>query len=419
MHKFYLGFIVIWMLVFSVGIAPLSAQTILTDCADSALQNAIVTGGVIEFKLDDNCVIPVSSRISIEDNITIRNIGVGTLTLDGQGERQLFNVSSMGILTLENITLTGGYAVGDFGFGGAIDATGVLNIINCILEDNTAEQGGAMFTTGAIVTIENTIFRNNKAQFGGAIGGTSDIFTISDSTFTDNSADVFGGALILNDAELTLRNSVFTNNLAVMSAGAIFNDRGQMVIEGTYFANNQSADEDGDFSIGGAIFNYLADLTLTNSLFDNNSADLGGSIMIAGGDVSLVHNTFIQNDEADILHTLDDLFGEPIPPAEVMIQATIFTGGVCIAQGFATFTDGANNIAFDSDCVGEALDPQLKLLPDGGYIPQNRAEYEGTCLVEVDFFGNRRPLGQACTIGAIEIDDDGATIIPAEETPAP
>jgi len=421
MHKIYLGAIVIWILALSIGIPPLSAQTILTDCDDSALQNAILTGGVIEFKLDDDCVIPISSRMRIENNITIRNIGIGTLTLDGQGERQLFEVSSLGILTLENITLTGGYAVGDFGFGGAIDATGVLNIINCIFENNIAEQGGAMFTTGAIVTIENTIFRNNQAQFGGAIGGTGDIFTITDSTFTDNTADIFGGALILNDGEHTIRNSIFTNNVASISAGAIFNDQGQMVIDGSYFADNQATEEDGDFSVGGAIFNYLADLTVTNSLFDNNRADLGGAIMIASGDVVLVHTTFVQNDAVDSLYTLDDLFGEPILPAEVMIQATVFTGATCVAQGFASFTDGGNNIAYNSvNCVGEAINPQLKLLPNGAYIPQNMAaEYEGTCFVEVDFFGNSRPLGQACTIGAIEIDDDGATIIPAEQTPAP
>lgn len=421
MHKIYLGAIVIWILALSIGIPPLSAQTILTDCDDRALQNAILTGGVIEFKLNDDCVIPVSSRMRIADNITIRNIGIGTLTLDGQGERQLFNVSSQGILTLENITLTGGYAVGNFEFGGAIDASGVLNIINCILEDNIAEQGGAMFTTDAIVTIENTIFRNNTAQFGGAIGGTIDTFTITDSTFTDNRADIFGGALIFNDGEHTIRNSVFINNTASISAGAIFNDQGQMLIEGSYFAGNQSGEEDSDFSVAGAIFNYLADLTVTNSLFDNNRANLGGAIMIAGGDVLLVHTTFVQNDAVDSLYTLDDLFGEPILPAEVIIQASVFTGATCVAQESASFTDGGNNIAHDSvDCVGETLDPQLKLLFNGAYIPQNMAaEYGGTCLVEVDFFGNSRPMGQACTIGAIEIDDDGATIIPAEETPAP
>ncbi|MCU0481268.1 MAG: right-handed parallel beta-helix repeat-containing protein [Anaerolineae bacterium] len=423
----------ILLLMLSVAIVtPARADSLVSECTERALQIALEAGGDVQLKFDEDCVIVFSVTAQLYADVAVTNIGDTSVVFDGDARGRLFEVNFVDA-TFTNITFRNTdsttITTGAGDFGGAFSNYGNLTLIGCVFENNKAGQGGAIFSTGGIVTIEDSLFINNSAVFGGAIGAVDDTISITNSRFVQNNADVFGSVLIAATSTMTITNSQIVDNTALSSA-TIFNDRSQLTIDGVLFANNISEDTtedplndvDADDTIAGAIFNYLGEMTITNSTFTGNSADYGGAIANAGGNATLTHNTFVGNvavESGDTLQTSDKLFGQAVPVGEMILAGNIFMDGACVGDGEATFTDGGNNIQFNApDCFGDKFDPEVKLLDDLYFLAQNPAEYDAPCLLETDQLGQARPLGASCTIGAIELDDDGALALP-EATPAP
>ena len=111
----------------------------------------------------DNWLPDITSEITIEG---------ANYDIDGNDEYQIFNVDG-GDLTINNITLTGGYAGS---FGGAIDTRGgSLTVTNSRLEDNEAGLlGGAISTDNTNVVIRDSVFVGNTS---GSLGGALAFFS--------------------------------------------------------------------------------------------------------------------------------------------------------------------------------------------------------------------------------------------------
>ena len=243
--------------------------------------------------------------------------------------------------------------------GGAIKALNGFTIGNNVTFDgNTADNNGwagALYiklankadqSENTTVKIgENSVFKNNSGLFGGAIGleygnleiangaqfignhasGTADTLgggaiivwqdagdrpelhstlKLNNATFEENTAKKYGAAIAVFDtgAETTInggsfkKNSVAESNAHRPSGGAIYNV-GIMNIDGVEFKENN-----GNYS-GGAIYNNdFGDLTISASIFDNNSAQFGGAINNArvkaendGGVLTVTDSTFVNN----------------------------------------------------------------------------------------------------------------------------
>ncbi|MFZ5856644.1 MAG: choice-of-anchor Q domain-containing protein [Chloroflexota bacterium] len=82
---------------------------------------------------------------------------------------------------------------------------------------------------------------------------------------------VGGGGILNNGGTLTVRNSAFTANKADVYGGAIDNDTGTVTIVNSSFTSNNA-------EYGGAINSATGTLVVTNSTFSTNSATNGGAI---------------------------------------------------------------------------------------------------------------------------------------------
>lgn len=245
--------------------------------------------------------------------------------------------------------------------GGAIKALNGFNIGNNVqfIENKASNNGawgaGALYIKLANKDIEsknttvqigeNALFQNNIAGLGGAIGleygnleiangaqfignhasSTADThgggaiivwqdaddrpelhstLKLNNATFEENTAKKYGGAIAVFDtgAETTInggsfkKNSVTGTDAKGLGGGAIYNV-GTMNVDGVEFKEN-----DGKYA-GGAIYNNdFGNLTISASIFDNNSAQFGGAINNArvekennGGVLTVTDSTFVNN----------------------------------------------------------------------------------------------------------------------------
>ena len=205
--------------------------------------------------------------ISITNNMTITGLDQNGTIIDGEGTSQIFTISAGVTVTIENLTLTNGYAT----TGGAVYDEGDLTIQNCNIINNTADYGGGIYTStnSACTIIDSTISSNTATNYGGgiAINGTC---TITNSTITSNTTKYGGG--ISNDGSCTVTDSNINSNTASQHGGGIYN-------VGTCTVNGSAINSNTASQYGGGIYNYnTGTCTVTDSNIKNNTSSIGGGI---------------------------------------------------------------------------------------------------------------------------------------------
>ena len=185
-----------------------------------------------------------------------------------------------------NIATAEGGAVG---FSRASVKDLVVSINNSSFVGNKAPVAGAIFTN-VDSKITNSNFTKNTASKGGAVLNENGAkLTVDNSTFKDNTADSYGGA-VLNNGELIVTNSVFDANdiLNRGSAGvdhggaAIYNwENAKLDISKSNFTNNIKNYVNGDRLVGAVT--TIGNATIRDSYFVNNSGRWGGALAATGG----------------------------------------------------------------------------------------------------------------------------------------
>ena len=126
---------------------------------------------------------------------------------------------------------------------------------------------------------------------------------INDSLFKDNSIGNFGtgGAIegTNSAADLTVSNSIFRNNTAAGQGGAIYFAGGTgdtLTISDSEFSGNQTED-----AVGGAVRAHTGTVIIRRSLFkDNETAERGGAVSTGGGSsISIYQSVFGGNEAKD------------------------------------------------------------------------------------------------------------------------
>jgi len=178
---------------------------------------------------------------------------------------------------------------GTVGFSRASVKDLVVSINNSSFVGNKAPVAGAIFTN-VDSKITNSNFTKNTASKGGAVLNENGAkLTVDNSTFKDNAADSYGGA-VLNNGELIVTNSVFDANdiLNRGSAGvdhggaAIYNwENAKLDISKSNFTNNIKNYVNGDRLVGAVT--TIGNATIRDSYFVNNSGRWGGALAATGG----------------------------------------------------------------------------------------------------------------------------------------
>ncbi len=346
--------------------APAGAVTVVHDATE--LQNAFdSTEQQIVLANDINVTAAIQKSSLFGDPVTIDGAG---FSLISDGSDRILDDQAGGLLTLQNITLTGGVVDGD---GGAVYAGGAVTLLNATFVDNEAYgSGGAVYSANAALTTGATAtgsaFSGNVAhQDGGAISVEGPL-TVTGSTFSGNTAESDGGALHSIDGPIEIDGSTFTQNQADSNVGGYGDGgaaytQGDMTVTGSAFTGNFT---NGDQDFGGGALEALGQLDISDSEFTGNSAYYVGGAAYSEGDMTIARSTFTGNC-AQYGGAIEHNIGESEGSAALSIVNSTITGNTQVLGDSAIGGFGASlDIAY-STIVGNINDSGSTCgLPDTG-----------------------------------------------------
>lgn len=328
-------------------------------------------------------------------------------------------------------------------YGGAVSVSnGSLTLNDCLLQNNTSINGGAIYVNGGDVTVNNTTFLNNGGTSTTTAGGA--IYFYSNSTGTSATATCKGTLTITG-------NSAFIGNSASSKGGAIHIGSAtigaslnqayvNLVIEGdeenrVRFENNYAGLTYAEYTsatgagmtYGGAIYaNYSANLTIDNADFVANRARYAGAAITVwggayvnsageyiGGKVLVENSTFADNYLDYTAYGGAAVFLYTVSSTTSSIDATFdnceFTdnyiektysashGGAVYLLPYSTGTLSANFL--NSSFVGNGVSKTTTTKPScGGAIASNTLNANPTSALYIDgctFDSNASECGAA------------------------
>ncbi len=273
-----------------------------------------------------------SATLLITDSaeITIKGAGESATTIAGDEEQRVLEVQDAGDLTLEGVTVEGGAAQSEDGYGGwgggiSVESGGSLLLRHVRLTNNfAAYEGGGLYLEegGSAVVEESKIDHNVARSFGGGIfveagsfcygaaargarhasarphdtvDGPAEGLTVSRSSIEDNEAsEGDGGGVALSPYVCEIYQP------AVKPATGLIEEIVPVTIEQSLIADNTAEVGDTDFpsGYGGGIFadNYhFEDPVIDSTIADNYAAEAGGGVFVAEGAEELVSDTVAYN----------------------------------------------------------------------------------------------------------------------------
>ena len=252
------------------------------------------------------------------------------LTVQGGKDNSGGGIFNTGVLTLNNVNLSGNSAVNlgyvPNGGGGGIYNSGTLAISNGIFSNNTAlSNSGSSFGGGAIYNDANGTLTANNVTLSGNTAGNNQytnghgggIFnlgtlTLDDTIVSGNSARTDGGGIynsgysvtyagqeIYSPGTMTVSNATVAGNSASNGGGIYTWYSGMMMVANTTIAGNSAGR-------GGGIFHQAGTLTVTGCTLSGNSADAsgglaegnGGGIFAYSGTATVINSTLYGNSAA-------------------------------------------------------------------------------------------------------------------------
>ena len=356
------------------------------------LQNAIglVTGTLT---LNQNIAMTAKEAADFTNGITINK----DIVIDGKGHTidaknlgRIFSIGEGFTVTLTNATLINGKATE----GGAIYNDGSLTLSDVKLSDNSADSyGGAVFNNGELVVSDSVFDSNDIVNRGSA------------------SVD-YGGAAIYNWKEGTLKvtNSNFTNNIKNYKNGdnlvGAITTIGNATVSGSNFVNNSGRWGGAISATGAELRKNSSTLTVSNTIFKDNSALYAGAVYIWGSNYNIADCVFDNNtafgkgnmtpnnnNGGALVVSQVSRFNEPITGT---ISGSNFTnnkaqygGAAYFNKGFVTITDSVfeNNIATaEGGAVGfsHASVKDLVVSINNSSFVGNKAPVAGAIFTNVD-----------------------------------
>jgi predicted outer membrane repeat protein len=246
---------------------------------------------------------------------TLNIIGEANAIIDATKSNRILYIYEGGDVTLSNIEMINGYSSES---GALLGNAGKLTLRNITLSDSISNKnGGAVYNVGTLI-ITDSIFRNNTANLGGAIYSGSSYkenlnIEILNTVFADNTAlgnanNKGGGAIYAqaSSGNFVVNNVTFKNNKAgKYGGGALYAMQLDNIrISDSKFINNSA--EVNEYYGGGAIAviggNYQREgtTTITNTLFENNNADMsGGAIFLKGTTLDISNSVLVNSADAN------------------------------------------------------------------------------------------------------------------------
>jgi len=298
----------------------------------------------------DTITIPAgdyTESLLVTKPLTLAGASAGSTVIRAQNGKRVITVTITGgvDLTLRNLTLTGGSPpAGEH--GGAVWVwNGSLVVEACILQDNQAVDGGAIYQagTGSVTITNSTLHDNQASNRGGGIFAAGNV-TLTEVSLSNNSAAWHGGGVHVDAGDLSISGGRMVQNQAGTSGGGAFVDNNLSIQDGTFAGNTAGND-------GGAIMQWNGVnrlVTIANAHFEANQAvRYGGALSVAHGAETTIHGTrFIGNAVVgDAVHATNTAgggvhFSGSVPNQSLTITGSIFQGNTAVCQNCDTVQGG-------------------------------------------------------------------------------
>ena len=294
-----------------------------------------------------------------------------------------------------------------------------LNIYNANLINGNADIGGAIYNTGSVYAYNTNFINNTAATMGGAVfnNGTLTIQKCivdnNDITKrTSSDSEDYGGAAIYNwyDGTLTVSGSNFTNNIKNYKNGdnlvGAITTIGNATVIGSNFVNNSGRWGGAISATGAELRKNSSTLTVSNTIFKDNSALYAGAVYIWGSNYNIADCVFDNNtafgkgnmtpnnnNGGALVVSQVSRFNEPITGtisgSKFINNKAQYGGAAYFNKGFVTITDSVfeNNVA---TAEGGAVDfshasvKDLVVSINNSSFVGNKAPVAGAIFTNVD-----------------------------------
>lgn len=274
-------------------------------------------GSEIEFSIGDETTVTIPATIQIDKNLTIDAQGKTiSVTEPGVSNYRIFKIglyepaedAELVSLTLKNCTLYGGdgtslvdteTTLASWSATIFVGKNGKLTGENLLFDKAKNGYAPGIMACGDITLTDCTFQNLSATKVGGAVYTNSGVTArFTDCTFTDNTSTTHGGAVGCSGSKNYFTGCTFTGNTGSGSSadgGAIFlqNVGASAEIDNCTFMSNRAG------HYGGAVVqkNNVTDgvLKITNSTFNNNTANGGGALLTWMGDVTVENCSFENN----------------------------------------------------------------------------------------------------------------------------
>jgi hypothetical protein len=259
----------------------------------------------------------------MKEGVTLRSASgeAGCVTLNGQSNGRIMSGSGLSEATrIEGFTFQWGRAT---------------------LEGET---GGALHLVAAHLTIRHCDFLDSVATWGGAIAALNSRAVFEDCRFLSNRAYYYGGAVWCDDeAPLSFIRCDFTGNESSLGGGALSSyGASNTTLIDCHFRENESA-------VGAGLHAITASPLLERCSFvDNIATSYGGAFALQGGDASILHCSFVDN-EAPLGSALDYRSHEGWLMAIPNLRCCIIAFN---RVGIAVSCENGDAFAWDTDIYG-------------------------------------------------------------------
>jgi CSLREA domain-containing protein len=268
-----------------------------SSCADGncSLRDAVAAaqpGDSINFSVSGTIVLTHGEISVYKDNLMIKGPGPDRLAISGNNTSRVF-VVALADVTISDLSIINGFSTSR---GGGIYGylAGSLTLVNCNVSGNRAEFGGGIYSEAIGLEIRGCSIRDNHAALGGGVDNSSGL-QVSGSVFSNNTATSSGGGIYLWEGAASIVDSAFTGNEAAVDGGGIYSPLSQLEVVNTTFSMNSAGGFGGGISASGDIYSN-GYLTVTNSVFSENSALFGGGIdVLRLKNASAINSTFSRN----------------------------------------------------------------------------------------------------------------------------
>ncbi|MBA4850284.1 3-coathanger stack domain-containing protein [Emticicia sp. BO119] len=233
--------------------------------------------GGFETSLNQRILNPDNPSIlsgDVDKNDFLTN-GISTFIYGTNSRHVVIAVGEVGSLKIDGFTITGGEA----DFIGGLDEEFLVNGFSI-----KTRNGGGLYIDSASPQLHNCQFIGNKSlDFGAGIYTTNSSASIYNTHFSKNVCINFGGGICnYSSNSIVVNNCEFLENYGG-SGGGIYNYSTSSNIENCNFSRNKTSNYRGgsgtsvNHGFGGGLYDRLSpDLSVTNCLFEENTALDGG-----------------------------------------------------------------------------------------------------------------------------------------------